>query len=71
MIGKDLAEVFAYVPKKLKARVVRISEVTGESISRVIWMGLERVVPELEQELENPPKGEPPSSFSPRHRPRR
>lgn len=68
MIGEDLTEVFADIPKQLKARVVRIKEATGESISHVILMALQRVVPELEQELKNRPKGPPPSSSSPKRR---
>lgn len=69
MIGANLAEVFGYIPKELKARVERIKKATGHSISEVVWMGLERVVPELEQTLgANRPKGGPPSSISPKPR---
>lgn len=64
MIGKNMAEVFGYVPKDIKARVERIKETSRISVSKVVLMGLERVLPELEQTLGlNRPKGSPHGSL--------
>ena len=57
MIGAHLAEVFAYIPKPLKRRLVAVCEERkGLSISKVIGSCLEACIDDLEEQVGIKPK---------------
>ena len=60
MIGEDLTEIFGYVPKPLKARVLAVCEQRkGLSISKVVGACLAACIDDLEEKvgLKKPTQG--------------
>jgi hypothetical protein len=57
MIGADLAEVFAYIPKPLKSRVIAVCEQRkGLSISKIVGACLAACIDDLEEQVGIKPK---------------
>ncbi|MES2367056.1 MAG: hypothetical protein V4563_14365 [Pseudomonadota bacterium] len=52
MIGAHLAEVFAYIPKPIKKRIVAVCEQKkGLSISKIVGSCLEACIDDLEKQV--------------------
>ncbi len=49
MIGSDKTQMFTYPPKKLRRRILRVCELTGMSMSRVLTLCAEACIDDLEQ----------------------